>query len=127
MNTTVVGLGSNINPVENIARAQKLISQEHLIIAKSPLIQTAPIGLKEQDNFLNGALLVKTELDYPNFKQYLKKIEISMGRKKTPIKSGSRTIDLDIIVWNGKILHRDFQHRDFVRQSVLELIPDLKW
>jgi len=127
MNTAVVGLGSNINPVENIDRARKLLSQKNQIIAESPLIQTAPIGLKRQGKFLNGALLVKTELDYPTFNQCLKKIEISLGREKTFLKSGPRTIDLDIIVWNGKILHRDFHHRDFVKKSVLELIPDLKW
>jgi len=127
MNTAVVGLGSNINPIENIDRAKKLISQEHQLIAESPLIQTAPIGIKGQDKFLNGALLVKTELDYPTFNQCLKEIETFLGREKTSVKSGPRTIDLDIIVWNGKVIHRDFQHRDFVRKSVLELIPDLKW
>jgi len=126
MNTVVVGLGSNIHPAENIQKAKTLLSQEHQLIAESRLLETAPIGIKEQNKFLNGALLIKTTLDYPAFNQNLKEIEARLGREKVHSKSASRTIDLDILIWNEKVVHQDFHNREFVKKSVLELIPDLK-
>ena len=37
----------------------------------------------------------------------------------------SRTIDLDIIVFNGVVVNGDFERYAFVRDAVLELAPEL--
>lgn len=127
MNTAVVGLGSNIHPAENIQQAKKLLSQKHRLITASRLIETTPIGIKGQNKFLNGTLLIHTVLDYSNFTQSLKEIETLLGRTKRHAKFSPRTIDLDLIVWNREVVHRDFYNRDFVRKLVLEVIPDFKY
>jgi 2-amino-4-hydroxy-6-hydroxymethyldihydropteridine diphosphokinase len=127
MNIAVIGLGSNINPAVNIPKAKDFLSQKYHVISESPLIETAPIGTVNQNKFLNGALLITTESDFESFNQSLKEIEILVGREKGHDKSKPRTIDLDIVIWNNKVIHQDFHNRDFVRKSVLELIPDLKW
>jgi 2-amino-4-hydroxy-6-hydroxymethyldihydropteridine diphosphokinase len=64
-------------------------------------------------------------LDAKELKGYLEDVEKRLGRQKTENKNGPRTIDLDIIVFNGVIVNNDFYKYDFVKSAVLELLPDL--
>ena len=127
MNTAVVSVGSNINPRKNIKLAQEIIAGEFTLLNVSSFKQTEPIGFKEQDDFYNGAFLVKTELEIENFNSALKKIEVDMGRIKTSNKQGPRIIDLDIVIWNNKIMDDDVYQRGFLKNSILELIPEFNF
>jgi len=49
-----------------------------------------------------------------------------MGRDRSLPKFGPRTIDLDILIWNKKVVDEDYYKRDFLRKGVEEIIPDLK-
>jgi len=53
----------------------------------------------------------------------LKKIEVDMGRIKTSNKQGPREIDLDIIIWNNRVVDNDVYERKFLQNSILELLP----
>ena len=127
MNTAVVSVGSNINPQQNIDTAKEFISGKFKLISISSFVITEPIGFKEQDDFLNGAFLIQTGLDLEGLNDVLKKIEIDMGRVKTSNKEGPRIIDLDIIIWNNKIIDDDVYKRTFLQNSVIELLPDFKF
>lgn len=126
MNTAVISLGSNINPRENIEKAVSFISLDHELISKSDFISTKPVGYLCQPDFINGAVLIKTQADYDELNLYLKKLETRLGRVRTENKFGPRTIDLDIVVWNRRIVNDDFYERGFIKNSVLKLIPDLE-
>ena len=125
--TAVIGLGSNINPQTNIAEAKKILGQKYTILAESQFVVTKPIGTTTQPDFINGAVLIKTALAQERVKKDLKNIEISLGRRHETDKFGPRTIDLDIVVWNNQVMDQDFYQRDFLKQSTLELIPNLKY
>ncbi|MCR4336616.1 MAG: 2-amino-4-hydroxy-6-hydroxymethyldihydropteridine diphosphokinase, partial [Candidatus Omnitrophica bacterium] len=61
-----------------------------------------------------------------NLKRELKKIEYDLGRPQRKEKSlGPRTIDLDILVWNDRVVSSDVYSRDFVKKAVEELNPRL--
>ena len=126
MNTAVIGVGSNIDPSTNTQLAKEKILKRVKLIRSSSFIETEPIGYSAQNNFLNGAFLIETRMDLGSLKKFLKEIETDLGRIKTENKHGPRTIDLDIVVWNEKIIDEDFHKRDFLKKSVLELIPSLK-
>jgi len=126
MNRAVIGLGSNIHPEENIRKAKEAIGGEFKIIKSSSFVETEPVGFKEQDRFINGALLIETESDAGGLKSWLKKLEAELGRVKTDNKYGPRTIDLDILVWNGEVVDEEVYEREFLRKSINELIPDLE-
>ena len=126
MNKAVIELGSNINPGVHILKAMKLISELFRLLGESTFVTTRPIGFKDQSDFLNGAVLVSTDLTRHEFETTLKDIEISMGRRPSDFRFGPRIIDLDLIVWNGRIVGQDFYERDFVRNAVLELLPELQ-
>ncbi len=126
MNRAVIGLGSNINPEENIRRAKEAIDGEFKIIKSSSFVETEPVGFKEQDRFINGALLIETELGADSLESRLKNLESELGRVKTDNKYGPRTIDLDILVWNGEVVDEEVREREFLRRSIEELIPGIE-
>lgn len=121
MNECILGIGSNINPEENIRKTLALLAKDHWIGKHSSWLNTAPIGITDQDDFVNGAVQVKTQHCLEEFSKYLKKIEDKMGRDRCLPKFGPRTIDLDIVVWNGDIIDDDYYTRDFLRKSVDQL------
>lgn len=123
MNQAIIGLGSNIDPQKNIANARKILSEQFALISESAFIQTKPVGYADQDDFINGAVLLTTKLDENGLKQKLKAIEKHLGRTASQIKSGPRSIDLDILVFNGKIVDPDVYTRDFLQNSIRELLP----
>ena len=125
LNKVVIGVGSNIDPGNNIKIAEQNIGANHKFIKRSSFIETEPIGYKEQDNFLNGAFLIETEMGLSELKSWLKDLEKQLGRTKTENRYGPRTIDLDIIVWNGKIVDDEVYERAFLLDSVRELLPDI--
>ncbi len=67
-----------------------------------------------------------TELGIESLKQELKSIEDLMGRDRSKPKFGPRTIDLDILIWNGKVIDKDYYDRDFLRKGVEEILPDFE-
>ena len=123
MNTAVVSVGSNINPIDNIETAKKKVSSDFDFIRSSSFRKTKPIGFKDQEDFYNGAFLVQTDKGIDEVNIMLKKIEVEIGRVKTPNKQGPREIDLDILIWNNVVVDNDVYERQFLRNSVLELLP----
>jgi 2-amino-4-hydroxy-6-hydroxymethyldihydropteridine diphosphokinase len=132
VNLAVIGFGSNIKPDKNIAAALQEIGRAHRVLAASSLERTRPVGpagqasAPDQPDFLNGACLVETSVDRPRFREWLKQLEDRMGRRRRGDKFGPRTIDLDIVVWNGEFVDEDLHERDFLRRAVLEVCPGLE-
>ncbi len=128
MNTAIIGLGSNIEPQKNIQLTKKILSEKFKVLNESKFIITKSIGIVAQPDFINGALLVQTELSYDEFRSYLKDMELKLGRTKDSTQNyGPRIIDIDILAWNDRVIDHDFYERDFVRNFVLELSPAVKY
>ncbi len=121
MNTAIVSIGSNINAESNIAKMLEILRTKVKIVKVSSMIKTKPIGIENQPDFTNGAIKIGTELDQTKLNSLLKSIEDEIGRDRTAPKFGPRSIDLDIVVWNGEIVDEDYYTRDFLRKSVQEL------
>ncbi len=126
LNKVVIGVGSNIDPENNVEGAKNAVVNHHNLIKVSSFIETEPIGCKNQDNFLNGAFLIETEMNATALKSWLKNLEKKLGRVESENKDGPRTIDLDIIVWNGEVVDREVYEREFLINSINELLPELK-
>ena len=121
----VIGLGSNIDPEANLEQAVQELKSRFKVSKRSQWTRTKPIGIQDQPDFYNGALLMETELEQQNLKKELKQIEDILGRDRSLPKFGPRTIDLDILIWNRKVVDEDYYERDFLRKGVEEVIPDL--
>jgi len=99
-----------------------LLGSEVEILKVSEMVKTKPIGIDDQPDFTNGAVKISTALNRQNLNLLLKSIEDKLGRDRTVAKFGPRTIDLDIVVWNGEIVDPDYFTRDFLKDSVDQLL-----
>ena len=122
-NMAIISIGSNIDADINITRMISLLRQYVHITAISPLVRTTPVGMTNQPDFTNGAVRIITHLDKDQLKKILKRIEDDLGRDRSLPAFGPRTMDLDIVVWNNKIVDDDYHTRDFLRNSVDYLWP----
>ena len=125
-NEVVVALGSNIDPKAHLELAVVKLKSRFVVLKQSRWIRTKPYGIQDQPDFYNGVLIMETELGMESLKQELKRIENLMGRDRSKPKFGPRMIDLDILIWNGKVIDNDYYHRNFLRKGVEEILPDFE-
>jgi len=126
LNTAIVGIGSNIDAERNVIAARRMLGEKLSVLGESKFVRTKPIGSREQQDFLNGSLLIETRLGCKQLKTLLKGVEVSLGRGVGEDRYGPRKMDLDILVWNGEIVDPDVYEREFLRRSVVELCPELE-
>ena len=127
MNTAIIGLGSNIDPERNIATARNLVRERFTVLKESSFLKNPACGTTKQPEFINGAILVKTDLGRPELKALLKDFEKRLGRTEAMSGSAPRVIDFDIHIWNNEIVDPYFYEWPFIRLFVLELMPDLQY
>ena len=65
-------------------------------------------------------------MDNLTLKSWLKNLEKKLGRVRLENKNGPRTIDLDIIIWNREVVDNEVYEREFLLNSINELLPELK-
>ena len=96
----------------------------------SDFLVTAPYGGVEQDDFLNGALALKTLLTPQELLERLHEIEQEAHRERL-IHWGPRTLDLDILLYDNLVLdtpdliipHVEMHLRDFVLIPLAQIAP----
>lgn len=129
-----IALGSNLgSPEQNLLAAIHQIRVLGRVTAVSSFRVTSPVGFTAQPDFLNGALLLETDLPPLALLRALLAIEQSMGRDRAlvPLK-GPRIIDLDLILYNDLVLtsseltlpHPAMHLRSFVLTPLAEIAPD---
>lgn len=124
MNKVVIGIGSNISPWENVKRAKSFLRKEFEILGSSNFIKTHPIGVKNQPDFVNGAVLIETNQPIENLKRRLKEFENQI--ELNPAKGGGACLmDLDILASNGEILELEVYERKFLQTFLKELCPGI--
>lgn len=128
-----LSIGSNMGDKEQyINEAVEKIKAHSFIknVRVSELLVTKPYGGVEQDDFLNGAIELETLLSPIELLHFLQKTELEAGRERK-IHWGPRTLDLDILFYEGVISqtkelmipHPDIQNREFVLKPLAELCP----
>jgi 2-amino-4-hydroxy-6-hydroxymethyldihydropteridine diphosphokinase len=130
--TAYIGLGSNLgNRQKNIKKALDAIASVKNInlLRVSTAIETKPLADKKQNDYLNCVAQIQTKLKPDELLKSLKKIEVSLGRKKVNEKWSSRTIDLDILLFGKKIVkskdliipHPQMHLRTFAMKGLYEI------
>jgi len=131
-----VAVGSNLGErAALIQAAAAAIDASGLarIVARSRLWQNPAVGGPPgQQDFLNGAWLVDTELGPHGLLRLLQRIEDQIGRVRT-VAWGSRRIDLDLVlIADGRLVdsavlrvpHPGLVERDFVLLPLAEIAGD---
>jgi len=136
MTVAYIGIGSNLGDKITCCReASERMARLRgcRLEARSRLYRTEPVGVSEQDWYLNGVVALETELEAGQLLKGLLAIERDMGRVRRG-KWGPRTIDLDILLFGADILdlgnltvpHPHMHLRRFVLVPMTELAPGLQ-
>jgi 2-amino-4-hydroxy-6-hydroxymethyldihydropteridine diphosphokinase len=128
-----LGIGSNIgDKYQNLLNSIQLICQSnHIeIVNCSSIYQSSSWGFVS-DDFYNMVISIQTTLSPIQLLNFLKAIEIKLGRTLKTIenKFQARIIDLDILLFQGTQLeteelilpHKEILNRSFVLKPLLEL------
>jgi 2-amino-4-hydroxy-6-hydroxymethyldihydropteridine diphosphokinase len=137
MSLVYVGLGSNLGDREGtIRRALELLAAggDLEIEAVSSLRETDPVGYEDQPRFLNGAAALRTQLNPQEVLERLQDVERQLGRDRSGPRFGPRTIDLDLLLYDGerldepglRIPHPRLAERRFVLEPLAELDSGLE-
>ncbi len=131
--TAYIALGSNLGDKEANLRlgVEGLRSTRGCRVeAVSDFLVTEPYGGVEQDDFLNGAMKIRTLLTPHELLERLHEIEQGAKRERI-VRWGPRTLDLDILLYDDLILdeeelhipHIEMYKRDFVLKPLCQIAP----
>jgi 2-amino-4-hydroxy-6-hydroxymethyldihydropteridine diphosphokinase len=135
-----IALGSNLESNEignreaNLREAIERLRELGEVREVSSFYDTEPVGYVDQPRFLNGALLLETELQPLELMRGLLEIERGMGREREgAVAKGPRVIDLDLLLYGQSVMntaeltlpHPEMQERRFVLEPLAEIAPGM--
>ena len=127
-------LGSNIQPKSHLENALEELDRKYGLRAVSHVYETSPVGgKKKQPFFWNVVAAVETDEELETIRKWVGRLEKKQGRVRTGDRYGSRTLDVDLILWKGRVVesklftlpHPDIQTKAFVLFPLLEIAPRL--
>lgn len=101
----VLALGSNLGDrAAHIDRALSLLDERPgvEISWRGAIVETAPVGGVEQDDFVNTAVGVRTSLGPWELLDLAHELEADARRERT-VRWGPRTLDVDVITWGDLV------------------------
>lgn len=131
-----IGLGSNLGErgVQIDAALASLRGRPQIrLLRVSRFRLTAPVGVTDQPDFLNGVAELETVLKPQELLAVLLGIESQLGRVRAR-RWGPRIIDLDLLLMDDLVVnsgslqlpHPRMHERRFVLEPLAELAPDLR-
>jgi 2-amino-4-hydroxy-6-hydroxymethyldihydropteridine diphosphokinase len=134
MTHAFIGIGSNLgdrrrNCSEAVERLKEMSACD--FIARSRWYLTSPVGVEDQDWFVNGVACLDVRISARDLLKRLLAIEAAMGRVRIE-KWGPRVIDLDLLLYGPDIVeetdlripHPRLHLRRFVLAPLAEIAPD---
>jgi 2-amino-4-hydroxy-6-hydroxymethyldihydropteridine diphosphokinase len=133
-NIALLSIGSNLGNKElYINNSIDAIQKNPYInlLKVSKFIETDPLEVVDQPNFLNAIIKISTSLTPLVLLDYLQELEIKLGRVKRYDK-GPREIDIDILTYGNQIFsderltipHHSLYSRSFIK-DILNSISEL--
>lgn len=130
----ILSLGSNLG--DRIAHLQEALNQLAAIGSTSKcsaIYETAPWGFESEHSFFNICIEFWTDISPEELLQKIGSIEQMCGRSRTSGSYSSRTLDIDIILYDNLIIdhenltvpHPLYDQREFVLAPMAEIVPEL--
>ncbi|MEN6331270.1 MAG: 2-amino-4-hydroxy-6-hydroxymethyldihydropteridine diphosphokinase [Smithella sp.] len=126
-----IAIGSNLgDALQNCKEAVGRISRvkEIQLTEVSSFYSSEPVGIENQNWFVNAVIEIKTTLAARDLLHVLQDIENTMGRKRE-IKGGPRIIDVDLLFYGQAVIgeadltvpHPEIHKRRFVLEPLNEI------
>lgn len=135
-----LSLGSNLNHrLENLREATNRVEalSGTRIVAKAPVYETEPVGVKQEYatlHYLNTVVIIETDMALADLSNAIHQIEADMGRIRTEDRHAPRAIDIDVL-YAGELERADgildlphprWAQRRFVVQPLADVRPHLR-
>ncbi|NLA93214.1 MAG: 2-amino-4-hydroxy-6-hydroxymethyldihydropteridine diphosphokinase [Spirochaetales bacterium] len=121
--TVCLLLGSNIEGERNLVEALNLLKGEMTLLESSAVYHSPAVGSDGPD-FLNAALLAMTPLSREALKEEVfRPIEAKLKRVRTADKNAPRTIDIDLITYDGEVVDPTLWDYGHIALPVGEILP----
>jgi len=118
-----LSLGSNIQPEINLIRGIQLLQAHGKIGKISNAWESQSVGA-QGPNYLNACVSFITTLTCEELKEtIILPIELQLGRKRTENKFSPRTMDIDIILFDGASCDDKSWEKAFVVIPLAEIYP----
>lgn len=99
MTRAVLSLGSNLG--DRLGHLRLAVAGfADVLVAASPVYETAPWGVTDQDDFLNAVLIVSGDVDEWGWLRRGQALEQAAGRVRER-RWGPRTLDVDVVTVEG--------------------------
>lgn len=130
-----VSVGSNIQPQQNVKSALRLLAAHVRIAGVSTVYETPALGRPGDAAFYNCVVEIESDMPPKDLKAcVLERIEGSLARERTADKFASRTIDLDLTVYDNLAVSTDeftlpdpeILERPWLALGLAELEPDFE-
>jgi 2-amino-4-hydroxy-6-hydroxymethyldihydropteridine diphosphokinase len=136
MNSVFLALGSNLGDREEYLRSglRGLAARGIDIVRVAPVYSTEPLVVVEQPWFLNTVIEARTQLAPSELLNACLDVERENHRVRTEGLKGPRTLDIDIIFYDARIIrepgltipHPSFAGRRFVLAPLADIAPDFR-
>ena len=97
-----LGLGSNINPKDNLSSCLDALLLQFRDLALSSVFKSQARGYEGAD-YLNMAVGFNTDMPLQELATLLKKIEDKHGRDRSAAHPSSTTLDIDLLTYGDKV------------------------
>lgn len=102
MATVYLSIGSNINREHHITESIRALNNRFSNLSISRFYDCESVGFKG-DNFLNLVVGLECDLSVAELARFLKQIERDNGRQRETKAYASRTLDIDILLYDKKV------------------------
>ena len=103
MSRAYLSLGSNLQPMANLRNAIEALHAQFEAVVLSPVYRTRAVGFEGND-FFNAAAVVETGLEPLALNAWLHELEDAHGRDRSGPRHGDRTLDIDIVLFDDRML-----------------------
>ncbi len=127
-----LGLGSNIDPEENLRLGIRELRQRYGGLTLSAVYESAAVGFEGPD-FLNLVIGCETEQGPHEVHEQIEIIHAMAGRQRGEEKFSSRPLDIDLLLYGNQVIdspplripRADILEYAFVLRPLAELAPEL--
>ncbi len=128
-----VSIGSNIEPRRHIRAAVRALQRRFGQLELSPVYESEAVGFRGA-NFLNLVAALTSDEAPQQIHAALREIEDQNGRRRDGPQFSSRTLDLDLLVYDDLVLDEDrlqlprpeITENAFVLRPLMDLAPELR-
>jgi len=132
MSRAYLSLGSNVDAVTHLRAAVRALQLRFGDVVMSPVYRTRAVGFDGPD-FHNAAAIIESDLDPHALNAWLHALEDAQGRDRSGPRYGDRTLDIDIVLFDGltlegagnlRIPRPELKHA-FVLRPLAEIAPEV--